>query len=320
MPDPVRRRDDSPASRETFHPQVDSVRDNDFTETVEEVSIEQVFQEFSSRQQFNLDIPGISDRLISFPALNDDTEGVNELEDNSQQRPPREGSADEDLRGTRGSMPMPRSLEPRNDRPQRRQTSDFEVEGTTLPSPETSRDLQSRRSGAESHVTPVNRNSDNQRSDASEQGIADAGQNVDQSPPDMPAVEDRQTSSDEWRFSPNVQDIRRQPETVRTNGLDSHEADRLSGLRYLNDNGVNGSYQNAMEQIEQLRSSMRQLTARDASQSQSNRRDQEREQQQVNQPAPRPIVLVQRAAGSSRIPRAFWERRYLNHFRLRTLR
>jgi hypothetical protein len=81
-----------------------------------------------------------------------------------------------------------------------------------------------------------------------------------------------------------------------------------------------GAYRDACERIEQLREAVRQLTAKVASRSVATDRETQPAQPPPPPPPPQPIVIVNRVSRQGRRPRAFWERRYLGHHRLRALR
>ncbi len=84
---------------------------------------------------------------------------------------------------------------------------------------------------------------------------------------------------------------------------------------------VNRSNTAAADKIEQLRRTVHQLTAKVASQpGQTDHPTKPQPPAQMPPPPAQPVVIIQRSSTQARTPHAFWERRYLGRFHLRTLR
>ncbi len=86
-------------------------------------------------------------------------------------------------------------------------------------------------------------------------------------------------------------------------------------------NAADRSNKDAADTIEQLRTAVRELTARGSSRPAdvNHEPEQERPRQIQHQPV-EPVVIIKRSPSKPRVPHAFWERSYLGRFHLRPLR
>ncbi|MHC4366631.1 MAG: hypothetical protein ACYSW8_03340 [Planctomycetota bacterium] len=94
-----------------------------------------------------------------------------------------------------------------------------------------------------------------------------------------------------------------------------------SQYRYVGADTLSRANRNAAERIERLQHAVCQLTARVSShQPKVNHQAQQKEPAQAQPPPVKPVVIIKRLSSQANSPCAFWERRYLRRFHLKTLR
>lgn len=120
-------------------------------------------------------------------------------------------------------------------------------------------------------------------------------------------------------FPPRMAQLFVDPEESRQDKL--NQILGVSAPQSVHPNIVNRSNTEAADRIEQLRQAVHHLSAKVASQPARSIYEPEQQQPQQTPPPPvEPVVIIKRSSSRARIPCAFWERSYLCHFHLRTLR